>query len=74
MKLIIVDRSKPEVYDRLKRQFADDINVEVVWDRRRYQRRRLVDTRGPERRSQPDRRKFEKPFNGRDYIIIYLRG
>lgn len=73
MKLIIVDRSKPEVYDRLKRQFEDDINVEVVWDRRRYQRRRLTDRRGPERRSR-DRRKFQKPFNGRDYIIIYMRG
>jgi hypothetical protein len=73
MKLIIVDRSKPEVYDRLKRQFEDDLNVEVVWDRRKSQRRRLTNARGPERRS-GERRKFEKPFSGRDYVIIYMRG
>jgi hypothetical protein len=74
MKLIVVDRSKPDVYERLKRQFADDVNIEVVWDRRRYQRRRQSQNRGPERRSQRDRRKFEKPFNGKDYIIIHMRG
>ena len=34
MKLIIVDRSKPDVYARLKKQFEDEIGVEVVFERR----------------------------------------
>lgn len=74
MKRMLVDRSKPEGYERLKRQFADDVSVEVVWHRPRHQRRRRRDNRSPERRSQRDRRRFEKPFHGRDDIIIYLRG
>jgi hypothetical protein len=73
MKLIIVDRSKPETYNRLKQQFADDLNVEVVWDRRTGERRRRESRPGPERRSR-DRRKFSKAFNGRDYIIIHIAG
>ncbi|MSO56291.1 MAG: hypothetical protein EXQ55_05125 [Acidobacteria bacterium] len=51
MKLIIVDRKKPEMYERLKRQFAEDLNVEVVWERRSRERRRMTGSRGPERRS-----------------------
>ena len=47
MKLIIVDRTKPEVFKRLKEKFADDLNVEVIWDRRTRQRRRMANTRGP---------------------------
>lgn len=73
MKLIIVDRSKPETFNRLKQQFSDDLNVEVVWERRAKQRRRTESARGPERRSH-ERRRLVKPFNGRDYIVIYITG
>ena len=73
MQLIIVARSAPETYARLKAQFADDLNVEVVKERRVAQRRYVGKNRGPERRSK-DRRKFVKPFNGRDYIVIYTSG
>lgn len=73
MKLIIVDRSKPEVYARLKKQFQDEIGVEVVFERRTRERRRNPENRGPERRSR-DRRQFAKPFNGKDYIVIYIAG
>ena len=73
MKLIIVDCRKPETYERLRRQFADDLNVEVVWERRSRERRRATGARGPERRSR-DRRKFAKSFNGKDFIVIYIPG
>lgn len=73
MKLIIVDRSKPETFARLTRTFADEINVQVVWQRRTRQRRHKVDARGPERR-RGDRRQFSKGFGGRDYIVIHLAG
>ena len=71
MKLIIVDRSKPETFARLTRTFADEINVQVVWQRRTRQRRSRVDARGPERRSR-ERREFSKGFGGRDYVVIHL--
>ncbi len=73
MKLIIVDRTKPEVFKRLKEKFADDLNVEVIWDRRTRQRRRMANTRGPERRSR-ERRQLVKPYNGKDYIVIHVAG
>ena len=73
MKLIIVDRSKPDVYARLKKQFQGDPGVNVVFERRTRERRRFPQTRTSERRSR-DRRQFEKPFNGKDYIVIYIAG
>jgi hypothetical protein len=73
MKLIIVDRSKPETYKRLKEKFADDLNVEVIWDRRTRQRRRLTNSRGPERRSR-ERRQLVKSYDGKDYIVIHVAG
>jgi len=71
MKLIIVDRSKPGAYARLKKQFEDELGVEVVFERRTRQRRRNPHNAGPERRSR-ERRKLVKPFNGKDYIVIYI--
>ena len=73
MKLIIVNRRKPEAYERLKRQFADDLNVEVVLERRTRERRKLNRTSGLERRSR-NRRKFAKSFDNRDYVVIYIAG
>jgi hypothetical protein len=73
MKLIIVERSKPEVYARLRKQFEDELGVEVVFQRRTTQRRRNPQNAGPERRSH-ERRKFAKPFNGKDYVVIYIAG
>lgn len=73
MKLIIVNRAKPDVYAKLKRQFEDQLGVHVVLERRARQRRRNPQNLGPERRSR-ERRKFDKPFNGKDYIVIYIAG
>jgi hypothetical protein len=47
------------------------LNVEVIWDRRTRNRRRLSTMRGPERRSR-ERRQLVKPFNGKDYIVIHV--
>jgi hypothetical protein len=73
MKLIIVNRSKPDAYARLRKQFEDDLGVDVVFERRTRERRRNTHNPGPERRSR-ERRKFAKPFNGKDYIVIYIAG
>ena len=73
MKLIIVNRTKPEVYAKLKRQFEDQLGVHVLMERRTRQRRRNPQNLGPERRSR-ERRKFAKQFNGKDYIVIYISG
>jgi hypothetical protein len=73
MKLIIVNRSKPAVYAKLKKQFEDELGVEVLFERRTHERRRNPQTRGPERRSR-ERRQLSKPFNGKDYIVIYTAG
>lgn len=73
MKLIIVDRAKPEAYARLRKQFEDELGVEVVFQRRTRQRRGNPQNPGPERRSR-DRRQFVKPFNDKDYIVIYIAG
>ena len=34
MKLIIVDRAKPDVYARLRKQFEDELGVQVLFERR----------------------------------------
>jgi hypothetical protein len=73
MKLIIVNRSKPAVLAKLKRQFEDEIGVEVLFERRTRQRRRNPQNPGPERRSR-ERRQLDKPFNGKDFIVIYVSG
>jgi 5'-3' exonuclease len=71
MKLIVVDRTKMETYRRLTDKFADDLNVRVVWDRRRTQARTRQESHYPDRR-QADRRKLKKSWDGRDYFVIYV--
>jgi hypothetical protein len=73
MKLIIVQRSRPDAYTRLRKQFADQLGVEVVFERRTRQRRRTSLKQAGERRSR-DRRRLTKPFGGKDYIVIYIAG
>jgi hypothetical protein len=47
--------------------------VQVIFERRMRERRRNVRNSGPERRSR-ERRRLAKPFNGKDYIVIYIAG
>lgn len=82
MKLIIVERAKIATFRRLKEMFADDLNVEVVFDRRFRDRRRkiasdiprsMANIQGSERRRTNDRRRLSKSAHGgRDYVVIQL--
>ena len=55
--LYVVDRQQPAVFRFLERRFGDSPDVEIVWDRRRRERRaaspgpeaerRRLDRRGP---------------------------
>ena len=69
MKLVIVERSQFLAYQRLLDKFSDDLNVKVIWDRRRKQIRQRPVPHAPERRS-CDRRRLVKPWNGKDYVVI----
>jgi hypothetical protein len=71
MKLIVVKRSKNDTYYRLADKFADDMNVRVVWDRRRGPIRAKQEPRDPDRRKS-ERRRLKKEFEGRDYVVIHV--
>lgn len=71
MKLIVVDRSKLQTFQRLIAQFSDALNVKVVLDRRLRQIRKRREAHEPERR-RAERRKLNKSLEGRDYIVIHL--
>jgi hypothetical protein len=69
--LLIVSRDRPELYEQLKRDFAEDQEVEVILDRRLEERRKLGGAQNPERR-RSDRRsemdgwevRLSKPYRG----------
>lgn len=71
MKLIIVERTKLTTFKRLTNLFIDDINVEVILERRHWQRRQGRETQGLDRRAR-ERRRLNKPWNGKDYIVIHI--
>jgi hypothetical protein len=48
--LVIVARDQPELYEQVRRQFADDPSAVLIVDRRRGDRRRRSLSRIPERR------------------------
>ena len=48
--LFIVARDRADLYRYLSQTFADAENVEVIWDRRAGQRRRIADAARHERR------------------------
>jgi hypothetical protein len=53
--LFIVARDRADLYRYLSQTFADAENVEVIWDRRGTERRRIANGAHPERRRR-DRR------------------
>lgn len=72
MKLIVVDRTKLTTFQRLLAQFADALNVKVVLDRRLRQVRKRQEEREPDsERRRAERRRLNKPLQGRDYIVIH---
>jgi hypothetical protein len=48
--LFIVARDRADLYRYLSQTFADAENVEVIWDRREGERRRIANGAVPERR------------------------
>jgi hypothetical protein len=48
--LFIVARDRADLYRYLSQTFADAENVEVIWDRRAGERRRIADAARHERR------------------------
>jgi hypothetical protein len=48
--LFIVARDRADLYRYLSQTFADAENVEIIWDRRRGERRRISNGAQPERR------------------------
>jgi hypothetical protein len=71
MKLIVVNQSKMETFRRLTEKFVDDLNVRVVWDRRKQQARTRQESHFPERRH-TDRRRLKKDWGSRDYFVIHV--
>ena len=69
MKLIIVQRAKLGTYGRLRDQFFDDRNVQVILERRQLNRERRSAT--DVYRPPYERRRLNKPFDGRDFIVVY---
>lgn len=62
VKLIIVQRAKVTTFNRLSQQFAGADNVRVI-----LERRRSGNPDGPA----AERRRLQKSFNGRDYIVVH---
>lgn len=73
MKLIVVNRAKLQTFQRLIGQFAGTSNVKVVLDRRVRQMRKRQEGHDPERR-RAERRRLNKPLDGRDYIVVHAAG
>jgi hypothetical protein len=69
MKLIIVQRSKLDTYQRLREQFAGERDVKVMLERR--QAHREDDAVADQTRSPSERRRLKKAFEGRDFIVVY---
>jgi hypothetical protein len=61
MRLIIVDKSQPATYARLREQFVDDPEVKVVFEQRKTAR----EGDGEERR------RLHKPLDGRGFIVVH---
>jgi tetratricopeptide (TPR) repeat protein len=55
-RLVIVDRTKPELYADLSREFAGDPEIRVILDRRARERRLIARGTGPDRRHDERRR------------------
>lgn len=71
--LFVVARDQPDLWHHLKRDFAQDEEVQVILDRRRGERRQRVQSREPERRRAERRRQpgTEKELRYRSFVIIH---
>jgi len=69
----IVARDQLDLWHHLKRDFAQDEEVEVILDRRRGERRQRVQIREPQRRRADRRRRsgIDKDLGYRSFVIIH---
>ena len=72
MKLIVVDRSKLQTFQRLTCQFAGVKDVKVVLDRRVNQSRKRKVPGQYSKQRVAERRRLVKSWQGRDYIVVHL--
>jgi hypothetical protein len=71
--LFIVARDQPDLWHRLRRDFAEDEEVRIILDRRRDERRGSVRAYDPERR-QANRRRPRSIGNDlryRSFVILH---
>jgi hypothetical protein len=61
MKLIIVNRLKPDTYARLREQFAGEPGVKVVYEQRTGNRPGVG----------TERRRLHKPLDDREFIVVH---
>lgn len=72
--MFIVARDQFDLWQRLRRDFAEEEEFQVVLDRRRGQRRRRVEGRGPERRLGERRQpRIDRDLRYRSFVIIYTQ-
>lgn len=70
--LFIVARNQPDLWQHLKRDFADDDQIQVIVDRRRGERRQRRELYGPERRRMDRRRAtLDRDLRYRSFVIIH---
>ncbi len=74
--LFLVAWNRPDLWDYLRRWFAEVQNVEVILDRRRGERRRLARPDGSERRRAPRRRQpgLDDELRSTGFAITHRRG
>ncbi len=71
--VFIVARDQPDLWHGLRRDFADDKEVQVILDRRRAERRQSVQVHDPERRGAGRRRQTSIGDNlrYRSFVILH---
>ena len=69
-RLVIVRRGHFATFELLSRTFADDPTVQIVWDRRREERRRPAEAPGDAQRRSAERRRVPPTQWGQlNYLI-----
>lgn len=61
-RLVIVRRGQFATFELLTRAFSDDPTVQIVWDRRREERRQSADGQGDTERRITNERRREPPM------------
>jgi hypothetical protein len=69
--VVVVRRGETELFKALQREFRDVPHVQVIWDRRRRERRaKRVDEPKPERRQRDRRARPPGIWNVEGYLLV----